>query len=450
MNATAEPRRDVSTWLRGSASQLPGQDLPWLQAQRDRARARLRRNGAPSHKEEGWRYTPLGALLQQPFVSPPFAEHGGFGELDVDSILIPGLDAHRVVLVNGRFVPSLSRIGHCGTGVRAGSLRQLLETDPAAIEGQLTRIAGSDGHLFDALNTAGLDDGFVLYLPPGHVEERPFELIHLALGEDQPVLTQPRHLIILEDGAQASLIERFVSLESSVYLTNNLVEVQLGRQSRLVHHRVQEESAKAFHLSGLYLQQAAASHYAGVNLALGGVWSRTDLHVRFAEEGAVCDLQGLYLAGDKQLVDFHLDVDHEVPGCSSREAFKGILYGQGRAVFDGNVQVRKQAQKTDAHLSNANLLLSRNAEVDTKPQLIIHADDVKCSHGTTVGQLDAEALFYLRARGIPLGVARRMLCLGFAEEVIDGLGPDALRAYASARVGALLDAAPLSDPAEIT
>jgi Fe-S cluster assembly protein SufD len=383
-------------------------------------------------------------LLAKPFVSLPEADHARLGELDIETVLVPGLDAHRVVLVNGRFVPSLSGIGNLGAGARAGSLRDLLKTDPAAIEGKLTQIAGTGGHLFDALNTAGLDDGFVLYLPSGHAEDRPFELIHLSLGQEEPVLTQPRHFIVLGDGAQASLIERFVSLETNVYFTNNLVELQLGRHSRLVHHRVQEESASAFHQSGLYLRQAGESRYMGVNLALGGAWSRTDLHVRFAGEGALCDLQGLYLAGDGQLVDFHLDVDHQVPACSSREAFKGILYGQGRAVFDGNVQVGKHAQKTDAHLSNANLLLSRNAEVDTKPQLVIHADDVKCSHGTTVGQLDADAMFYLRARGIPLPAARRMLCLGFAEEVIEGVAPEVLRTYVSERVGRRLEDAPLS------
>jgi Fe-S cluster assembly protein SufD len=165
--------------------------------------------------------------------------------------------------------------------------------------------------------------------------------------------------------------------------------------------------------------------------------------VRFSGEHAQCDLKGLYLSGDRQVMDYHVDVDHAVPGCASRETFKGILYGKGRAVFDGRIHVAVDAQKTDAHLSNKNLLLSRNAEVDTKPQLEILADDVKCSHGTTVGQIEPEMLFYLRSRGIPAALARRMLCLGFAEEIIDSLGEEPLREYVADRVGKRLELAPL-------
>ncbi|MEJ2326680.1 MAG: SufD family Fe-S cluster assembly protein, partial [Chromatiaceae bacterium] len=168
-----------------------------------------------------------------------------------------------------------------------------------------------------------------------------------------------------------------------------------------------------------------------------------DLVVRFTDRAAECDLKGLYLAGDKQVTDFHLDVEHGVPGCASRESFKGVLYGKGRAVFDGRVFVAPDAQKTDAHLSNKNLVLSRNAEVDAKPQLEIHADDVKCSHGTTVGQIDADALFYLRTRGIRAPLARRMLCMGFAEEIIQAIGTDALQGYVSGLVGERLEKAPL-------
>ena len=185
------------------------------------------------------------------------------------------------------------------------------------------------------------------------------------------------------------------------------------------------------------------SRYQGINVGLGASWSRTDLSIRFSGEGAVCDLQGLYLAGDGQLIDYHLDVDHRLPNCTSRENFKGILYGKGRAVFDGRVLVAKEAQKTDAAMTNRNLILCEGAEVDTKPQLEINADDVKCSHGTTVGQIEPEQLFYLRSRGISLPVARRMLCLGFAGEVLAALEPEALRDQVAEEVGRLLEQAPL-------
>jgi Fe-S cluster assembly protein SufD len=188
------------------------------------------------------------------------------------------------------------------------------------------------------------------------------------------------------------------------------------------------------------------SRYVGVNIGLGASWARTDLIARFRGEHAECDLQGLYLAGDQQLMDLPHRRDHAVPACSSRETFKGILYGKGRAVFDGRVVVAKDAQKTDAAMSNKNLMLSENAEVDTKPQLEINADDVKCSHGTTVGQIEPEKLFYLRSRGISAPLARRMLCLGFAEEIIDALHSDALRDLVSEEVGRRLETAPLTRP----
>jgi Fe-S cluster assembly protein SufD len=191
---------------------------------------------------------------------------------------------------------------------------------------------------------------------------------------------------------------------------------------------VQQESSHAYHLCDLYVGLGRAACYRGVNAALGGAWSRIELHNRFSGEGATCEVDGLYVAGDGQLTDFHLDVQHSVPHCNSRENFKGILHGAGRAVFDGLIQVEVGSQKSQAHLHNANLMLSTKAEVDTKPQLVILADDVQCSHGTTVGQLDQQALFYLRSRGIDAQQARRLLCLGFAGEIIDRLETQSLRA----------------------
>jgi Fe-S cluster assembly protein SufD len=252
-------------------------------------------------------------------------------------------------------------------------------------------------------------------------------------------VAQPRYLVVIKDGARALLLERYVSLGALEYCTNALLEIRLEHGAQLEHYRIQTEGENAYHLSGLYLSQAEDSRYSGFNLGLGGVWSRTDLMVRLVGRGANCALNGLYLAGDRQLMDYHVDVDHATAHCTSRESFKGILNGKGRAVFDGRIHVAKNAQKTDAHLANKNLLLSRSAEVDTKPQLEIFADDVKCSHGTTVGQLEPEALFYLRSRGISETAARRMLCLGFAEEILDVVTLEPMRLYVAEQVGARLD-----------
>ncbi|MCU7808633.1 MAG: SufD family Fe-S cluster assembly protein, partial [Candidatus Thiodiazotropha sp. (ex Semelilucina semeliformis)] len=204
-------------------------------------------------------------------------------------------------------------------------------------------------------------------------------------------------------------------------------EISLATGAKLTHQRVQLESPRAYHLSDIHLGLQADAYYHGINAAVGAAWSRTLIHNRFTAQGANCELDGLYLAGDGQLTDFHLDVDHAVPHCDSRENFRGILHGAGKAVFDGLIQVREQAQKSNAHLYNANLMLSRHAEIDTKPQLVILADDVQCSHGTTVGQLDPQAVFYLRSRGLDEQRARHLLSLGFASEVIDRFENETLR-----------------------
>ncbi|KAA6183423.1 Fe-S cluster assembly protein SufD [Thiohalocapsa marina] len=427
-------------WVADGGDAPAGPD--WLQAARRDARARIATQGAPTAKAEGWRYTGLRDLMQQDFQrvhEPVSALQPG----DIDEALIPGLDAHRVVVVNGRYVPQLSALGTLPTGVRVGGLHAMLQSDPAALEGRLTQIAGAGCHVFATLNTAAMDDGLVLLLERGAVLQRPIELIHLSVGMDEPRVAQPRHLIHLGDGAQAEVIERYLSLGDSLYCTNSLLEIELGRDALLRHRRIQLESPHAFHITGLYLSQGANSQYDGVNIGLGSAWARTDLVTRFRGEHARCDLSGLYLAGDRQLVDYHMDIRHDLPNCASSENFKGIVHGRGRAVFDGLVYVAPGASKTDAAMSNRNLMLSENAEVDTKPQLEIYNDDVKCSHGTTVGQIEPEMLFYLRSRGISAPLARRMLCLGFAGEIIDALGNEALRQHVAEQVGQRLEQAPV-------
>jgi Fe-S cluster assembly protein SufD len=419
-----------------------GPGIAWLQSQRASARDRVQGQGVPTSKQEEWRYTSVKRLLEQGFV-PVDEPVTALEPDDIEECLVTGLDAHRVVLVNGRYAPRLSELGALPPGVRIGGLRQILESDPDALRDHLNAFAGEDPSLFAALNTAGLDDGLVVLMSRGAMLERPIELIHLSVGMDEPRVAQPRHVVALDDGAQTTLIERYLSLGESLYCTNSVLELSLGRDAVMRHERIQAESPNAFHITGLFLSLGQASRYQGVNLGLGGAWARTDLKVRFAGEHAECDLQGLYLAGNQQLMDYHLDVIHGLPHCSSRENFKGILYGKGRAVFDGRVFVAQDAQKTDAAMSNRNLLLSDGAEVDAKPQLEINADDVKCSHGTTVGQIEPEVLFYLRSRGITAPVARRMLCLGFAGEILDQLSSDALREQVTEQVGHRLEHAPL-------
>lgn len=411
-----------------------GPDLAWLDERRHGARARLSARALPHSKQEAWRYTSLKSLLEQQFtaIDEPLS---ALQPEDLDTVLIPGFESHRLVLVNGRYAPELSVLGELPAGVRIGGLHDWLQHDPESLRGQLDAALGESDAFFATLNTAGLDDGLVVWLSRGAVLERPIELIHLSVGLDEPRVAQPRHLVRLDAGAQASLVERYVSLGDALYCTNAVMEVVLGRDAVLKHERLQMESRNAFHITGFYLLQDENSHYSGINIGLGARWARTDLNTRFRGEHAECVLHGLYLAGDGQLLDYHLDVEHAVPNCRSEENFKGLLTGQGRAVFDGRVLVAKSAQKSDAAMSNRNLMLSEQAEIDTKPQLEIHADDVKCSHGTTVGQIEPEMLFYLRSRGIDASQARRMLCLGFAGEITDRLGAEAVREHVAEAVG---------------
>jgi Fe-S cluster assembly protein SufD len=437
--STAEPRQHLlEDWLDSGSAAAERSITPWMDEERQSALEKVRRLGIPSTKQEAWRYSSLKPLTEQRF-SPYPAEETSLTRGDLDALVIPGMDAHRAVLVNGRLVPHLSDLQDLPPGARVMSLRAMLEQEPDAVSGHLNKLAGRGDQVFTALNTAGLEDGLLVSVDPGLAVERPVEILHLSVGADVPRVAQPRHLLVLGEGARATVIERYLSLGEPLYCTNSVLELILEPGAGLDHHRIQTESPNAFHLTGLYLSQARGSRYRGLNLGLGAAWSRTDLVVRFSGPEADCELAGLYLAGDRQLVDYHLDVEHGVPHCTSRERFKGILYGRGRAVFDGRIHVARGAHKTDANLSNKNLLLSRSAEVDTKPQLEIFADDVKCSHGTTVGQIDPDVLFYLRSRGISELAARRMLCLGFAGEIIDDLAPEPLRDYVATQVGSRLE-----------
>jgi len=412
----------------------------WLEAQRSAAARRLAELGMPERRQEAWRYTSIEPLLGQPF--DPAAEAESRPDLDqIRSLLLAETEGTRLVLLNGRHAPALSSLGRAGA-VSVGSLRDALREGSGERARLLGSLAGPGEHAFSALNTVLAQDGALIRIPEETAQEQPIELLHLSMPTLQPGVVQPRHLVLVEPRARARLVERFVALGEPLYFNNLVSEILLGDSAELEHERLQAESPHAFHLSVVHLAQAAGSRYRGVVAALGAAWSRTDLKVRFDGPGAECALDGLYLAGDGQLVDMHLDVHHAVPGCTSRQSFRGILDGRGRAVFDGRVRVERQAQKSDARLTNANLMLSRSAEIDTKPQLEIFADDVQCSHGTSVGQLDADALFYLRSRGLSLADARRMLCMGFAREVLDAFRVGGLRDRSEALLAHRLERGP--------
>ena len=413
--------------------------IDWLDRFRDQARSALSRQPLMDRKSEAWRYTRVERLLGTVYASP----RNGFepGLEDLKAYDLPELDGYRLVFHNGNYLPQLSLLDGLPCGVELGSLHSHLATNSSLIAAQLGKDAVQSSNLFTTLNSYLIDNGLLLHIDSGVKLDRPIQVIHISDGNKQPVMIQPRHLLVLDSGAKATLVEHFVGNRGSGYFHNSLAEVIIGEDATLVHYRLQTEADDSHHLGSLYLQQKARSHYTGATLSFGGAWARTDYNTVFAGEHAECLLSGLCTVGDEQLGDFHLDVQHNIPNCISREHFKGIAHGQGRAVFDGRVLVDKQAQHSNAEMRNDNLMLNRKAEIDTKPQLEIYADDVKCSHGTTVGQIEPEQLFYLRSRGIGTEAAKRMLCQGFAGEIIDGIEPEALRDYAYGKlVSALANA----------
>ncbi len=282
-------------------------------------------------------------------------------------------------------------------------------------------------HPFNALNTALFGDGALLRIPNGVALERPVHLVFVTTPGETPIATYPRVLLVLGQDARAEVVETFCAAGEGKYFTDVLTEAFLEAGARLAHAKVQREGPGAIHVATLQVEQAADSELASHSVSLGAQLARNDINVRLAEPGAHATLDGLLLAGKRQHTDFHTLIEHLVPRCSSEELYKGILDGRARGVFNGRVIVHPDAQHTDAQQSNHNLLLSRDAEIDTKPQLEIYADDVKCAHGATVGQLDEAMVFYLRARGIDEATARAMLVYGFAREIVDRTPVEALR-----------------------
>jgi len=342
------------------------------------------------------------------------------------------------VFANGRFVPGLKSFAELPEGVTIASLQQVLRQQPEMLSIWFGQTANHSQDVFTALNSALMNDGLFVHLARDTILDRPLEVLHLNLSVEQTALIQPCNLLVLEQGARAEIIERYTSTGDSVYFHNGVSEILLEEDASLTHLRVQEESPQSYHLHRSFVSQAAGSHYHSTSVALGAKWARQELQVRFQAENAECQTRGLYLVGKDQFSEQHLDVQHNTPANSSQHLYKGILYGACRAVFDGRILVGQAAQKSEAHLNNHNLLLSREADVVTKPQLEIYADDVQCSHGTTVGQLETEQLYYLRSRGIKLIEAMKMLCSGFAAEIFADMKNEVLRERVQNRLDTIL------------
>lgn len=332
-------------------------------------------------------------------------------------------DAYSLVFVDGRLDAGLCRLP-ATNGVCVGGLAALLDAEPARIEALLGAGLEGESHGFIHFNTAWLADGAVLHLPAGCKLDKPLQLLfHGATPDAMAVL---RNLIVLEAGAEAEIVETYTGAADAAYLTAAVNEITLGEGAKLTLTKLQSEAAKAYHFGGNYVSQAKASVFEHHNFAFGGLLARTEVHANLAQ-GGDCRLNGLFLAQGQQHLDNHIRVDHREPDAVSRETYKGIVDGRSRGVFQGRVVVYEHAQHSDAAMSNRNLLLSQDAEIDTKPQMEIYADDVKCAHGVTIGQLDEESIFFLKSRGLDEASARGLLTFAFANERVDAVANDALR-----------------------
>lgn len=398
-----------------------------LAAQRAEALARFEQLGFPTRRDEAWRFTDVKPLQRRAFAP---AEPGPHAIPDLDRLRFAD-SAHRIVLVNGRFAPELSAIGELPKGVWLAGTAHTMEVRSDLAAALLDQTDTAGGQAFASLNAALFADGFVLVLEPGVSLDGTVEIIHW--GEAAQRSFHTRSLIRLGERAQATIIESFAG--QGEYWTNAVNLIQLGASAALRHVKLQDEGLKAIHFGQVRAELAGESRYESFVLTLGGGLSRHDSFVKFGGEGAACGLFGAYLLRGEQDATNATFVDHATPSCTTSEVFKGVVDERAHGVFLGRIAVRPHAQKTSAHQLNKNLLLSPRATVDTKPELEILADDVKCSHGATVGDLDEEALFYLEARGIPAPEARRMLIEAFAADAIDRIEDDAdLRAHLAAQV----------------
>jgi Fe-S cluster assembly protein SufD len=401
-------------------------DPAWLTTIRRTAAERFAAMGFPGPRDEEWRFFNVSPIVETPFREVP-AERSAVTKAQIAPFLVKQLACSLLVFVNGRFERRLSALGPLPRGAQVTSLAAALQSDPGLVDPYFTRCASYDKHAFTALNTAFADDGAFVYLPAGGVATEPIHILYFSTT-DAPIVTHPRTIVVAGDHSQAKIIESYAGAAGQFYFTNAVTEIVGGEHSVLEHARVQRESFAAFHVSNTHVLLEKAAVFAHRNITLGGALVRNDVVAMLGDQHIECTLDGLYLGHGRRVIDNHTAIDHAKPNCNSHELYRGMLDDHARGVFNGKIFVRQDAQKTDAKQTNQVLLLSDDATINTKPQLEIFADDVKCTHGATVGQLDEEMLFYLRARGIGREDARAILVHAFASDIIDRVTIEPLRA----------------------
>lgn len=425
---TPAPSAEVYLEKFSRVESQPGQP-GWLLPLRRAGLTRLAELGLPTLQHEDWRFTNTAAIARLPF-QPALQPTNGVTAGQLKDFTFAKLPGAKLVFVNGHFAADFSSVNHLPAGVRAGSLAAALGSgadaspangldDRSAVEAHLGKYAASADNGFTALNQAFFLDGGFVHVPAGMVVEEPIQFVYISTTKQRGTTFHPRNLVIAEANSSVTILESYVSLGGSQYFTNAVTELFAGDNARLEFVKFQDEAMDAFHMAAFHGEFGRASNVNVHSFALGAKLSRNNIRTKLAGEGLECILNGLYLTRGEQLADHHMIVEHAQPHCASHEYFNGILDDKSRGVFHGRILVRPIAQKTDAKQTNKNLLLSDEAGADTKPQLEIYADDVKCTHGATIGQLNAESIFYLRSRGLGPETARRMLIHAFAGEIIE-------------------------------
>jgi Fe-S cluster assembly protein SufD len=397
----------------------------WLQLLREDAFARFSETGFPTTHEEDWRFTNVSAVANTPF------ELAGPDTVSREQLAPFGSSefACYLVFVNGLFSQELSNTAMLPKGVTVASLAAQLKNDPASLELHLGRYLNTQRDAFAALNTALIEDGVYVHVPRGFAVETPIYVLYVTVPGSAPTMNHPRNLIVAEENSQVTVVEDYVSLGEGTTFSNAATELIAGDNANVSHYMIVREGDQAYNFSTLRIQQGRHANVATHSLLLSGALVRNNVHPVLAGEGSECLINGLFMANGRQHMDNYMLVEHASPHCVSRQFYNGILNGQSHGVFHGRIIVHKDAQKTDAKQTNRNLLLSDDAQIDTKPQLEIYADDVKCTHGATIGQFDDNALFYLRSRGLAEAAARHVLLLAFANECLDRMGSPQVREH---------------------
>ncbi len=398
----------------------------WLKSLREKAFQFFTENGFPTVQNEEWKYTNVAPIARENFEIR--VQREATGDININAFNYEA-DESELTFVNGIFNEELSSIEALASCVVATSLEEAVKNEKFAtvIKEKFARVAGYDSNGFTALNTAFVSHGAFIFIPQDTKIETPVHLIFSSNESENPTVSFPRIFIFAERGSEATIIENYTRFGEAKYFTNSVVEIVLADEAKIKHFRVQRESHEAFHVGTTGVEIHRGSVYDATNITLGARLSRHDINVKFNSEGGEAFVDGLYMVGGDQHADTHSVIDHRLPNCVSHQTYKGIVDGKARAVFNGKVFVRENASGTDANQSNKNLLLSNDARVDTKPQLEIFNDDVKCAHGATVGQLEEEELFYLLSRGLNKSLARNLLTYGFAEEVISKIKVESIK-----------------------